>query len=417
MKRLTPETEAKEPDERDGIEVMRQWSRDDDAELKALLLSEPEENAPGAGSVSGTPAASSIPAGSKDFEFISADDVDTWQDPEWWLYQMFPKYGVGQLYGDSGAGKSFLVLDLAHALVTGSNWFGWQFIADEGRHPHVFYLALEGSHGVKLRIKALQKREAERLGRKSYPLPDLHLSKISLDITNHHDIDALAKQIIALSGGVPPVVIIDTLQQSMPALDFSSSKDMSLVMAKAQELQAATKGFVLLVAHLAKGGDPRKGAFGSVVQKGVMDWQVYVEKVDGTNIRKFTIAKLKDGIDGDMRGFSLCERMLGQDRYGKPQKSATVERETVPDELHVTKTQLEMLKSLESVYLAEGKKVGELVAFDAWKDALAVEYDLEGDALRTKANNWKRTLCQIGVIDTPGKDVKLLKTTGSVPCV
>ena len=38
MKRLTPETEAKEPDERDGIEVMRQWSRDDDAELKALCF-------------------------------------------------------------------------------------------------------------------------------------------------------------------------------------------------------------------------------------------------------------------------------------------------------------------------------------------------------------------------------------------
>lgn len=392
----------------DGIRKMQERSKADGAALKEQIQAGQKED---------KQESFSLPAGAKDFQIVTADDLDTWQDPEWWLHSLFPKYGVGQLYGDSGAGKSFVAIDLAHALATGSNWFGWEFIPDDGRHPHVIYMALEGSSGVKLRINALKKREAERRGLQRYTMPDFHLSKVSLDITNLQDVDALAKQINALSGGVPPVVIIDTMQQSMPALDFSASKDMSLVVKKAMELQTAINGFVLLVAHMAKSGDPSKGSFGSIVQKGIMDLQIYVEKIEGSKIRKFTVMKLKDGIDGEVRGFSLCERSLGQDKYGKPLSSATVERETVPQDLKVTKTQLEMLQSLESAYLAEGKQFTEPLDFDAWKRVIATDYDIDGEKLRNKANNWKRTLHRIHVIDVQGNSIRLLKNTGSAPCV
>lgn len=356
----------------------------------------------------------SSPAGQKDFHFLTADELEEWPDPEWWLYNMFPKYGLGQLYGDSGAGKSFIAIDLAHALSTGSNWFGWEFVPDEkGKHPHVFYLALEGASGVKRRVQALQKREADIRNREHYSIPDFHFSKTNFDITNEDDLGALTQQVVSLSGGVPPVVIVDTQQQSMPALDFSSSQHMSLVVKMASQLQKAINGFVLLVAHFPKTGDPKKGAFGSIVQKGVMEWQCYVEQIDGTEIRRFITTKIKDGVDGEARGFALCVRNLGVDIYGKPITSCTVERATIPQELKLTKKQLEMLESLEGAYMAEEKDFSELLPFEAWKKYVASEYDLDGEKLRTTLNNWRRTLIKAKVMAVIKDNIKLLKNTGS----
>lgn len=74
----------------------------------------------------------------------SYDDMLALDDPEWLIEGVIAKKSAALLFGKSNAFKSFLSIDMACAVATGSSWQG----TCAGKPCRVIYVATEGSRGV-----------------------------------------------------------------------------------------------------------------------------------------------------------------------------------------------------------------------------------------------------------------------------
>ena len=77
------------------------------------------------------------------------DFLDNYGDIEWLNHGLIPAKSVGMIYGESGAGKTFVVLHWGLNLASGFDLFGKPI---EPRT--VVYIAAEGGYGLKSRIPA-----------------------------------------------------------------------------------------------------------------------------------------------------------------------------------------------------------------------------------------------------------------------
>lgn len=351
----------------DGIRKMQERSKADGAALKEQIQAGQKED---------KQESFSLPAGSqsKGFTFEPMDAI-SWTPLDWWLKGLLPKRGIGQIYGFSGSGKSFLAWDMAFALAMGRDWFQWRFAGRNKRErPDVYYLCLEGAAGFKLRADAILCRERKKDAGFTVP-QNLLLSRDDFDLTDVERVDALVEYIGKRSDGVNPVLFIDTQGKALPGHDINDAEQMTAVMRSVQDLADKINGFVMLIAHIGKSADASKGAAGSYVQRADSDLQISVEKKGKS--RKFIVQKVKDDADGQSVEFMLHSWPLGVDADGLPESSCTVEPLDVEAESKLTDKQSDGLRWLKAAYDRAGKKAGEAITMDAWRDACAFELGLE----------------------------------------
>ncbi|MBL9061711.1 AAA family ATPase [Tabrizicola sp.] len=74
----------------------------------------------------------------------SYDDMLALDDPEWLIEGVLARKSSALLFGKSNAFKTFLSIDMACAVATGSSWQG----TTAGKPSRVIYVATEGSRGV-----------------------------------------------------------------------------------------------------------------------------------------------------------------------------------------------------------------------------------------------------------------------------
>jgi putative DNA primase/helicase len=170
------------------------------------------------------------------YKLISAPDFAKRPATDWRIKGVFPKTGLACVYGDSGSGKSFLCLDMAFAISTGSDWFD---------HPvksaPVVYLALEASTGLVQRLNAWKQHTGQELPSTCQIIDD------DFDLTDPKHVEQLAAIL-------PPncVIFIDTLNRASPHADENSSKEMGAILRGAECLQRSTNGLVVLIHHTGK---------------------------------------------------------------------------------------------------------------------------------------------------------------------
>lgn len=315
-------------------------------------------------------------AGSKGsgFTFEKLDAI-SWPPLEWWLKGLLPKQGVGQVYGFSGSGKSFLCLDLAVALALGRDWFLWRFTGrGKEKLPLVLYLCLEGASGFKLRADAVLCREKKK--NPAFTVPDnLLVSCDDFDFSNDDRVNELVDYISGNTNGRSPIIFIDTQGKALPSHDINDAETMTKVMRRVQSLAEQINGFVLLVTHIGKTQDASKGAVGSYVQRAESDLQISVEKKAKSH--SFTINKVKDDADGQRVEFMLHSWPLGLDADGLPDSSCTVEPVDASPVMKLTEKQADALRWLKAAYTKAGKKAGETISMDAWRTACADELGIK----------------------------------------
>ena len=224
------------------------------------------------------------------------------RDPLTWAIKgVIPMGEVGAIYGESGAGKSFLALDLVMAVATGSQWRGHR--VSQGA---VAYVCAEGAGGFALRAKAY----ADFHGNVDGGTP-LHILGDAPNLLEKVDVKDLVTSLKAL-GGVS-IIVIDTLAQSTPGSDENSSEGMGRALAHCKAIHRATGAMVLLVAHAGK--DTSRGIRGWSGIKGALDVEICVQR--SGDKRSATITKMKDGTgEGKEYGFALDTVVLGQDGDG-----------------------------------------------------------------------------------------------------
>lgn len=239
------------------------------------------------------------------YKLLDSDDLRALPPVTWCVKGVFPATGLAAIFGPSSSGKSFLALDLAAAIAEGAPWFGFRTT----KTP-IVYMALEGEGGIKLRFAAWEKE-------KGRPLP-LKVVLQPFQFAEQHDVNDLAATVPQGA-----VVIVDTLNRSAPTADENSSRDMGIILEAAKRLQTLTCGLVVLIHHTGK--DTSKGLRGHSSLFAALDGSIEVGR--NGDRRTWSIAKAKDGVDGQGGSFKLKRHVLGMDADGDELSSCTVERD------------------------------------------------------------------------------------------
>ncbi len=218
----------------------------------------------------------------------AAELVDT--PPLRWLVRgVLPTEGIAAMFGVSASGKSFLALDLGSAIAYGAAWFNCKVT-----QAPVVYLALEGEAGLSQRLRAWQLHHDSGLP------AALKFITQPFDLREPKDIAELVHA-VKLTGSAGGLLIIDTLNRAASGADENSSQDMGCIIDAAKALQAELGGLVLLIHHAGK--DQSKGLRGHSSLFAALDAAIEVKR--NGNWREWSLAKAKDGSDGECRSFEL----------------------------------------------------------------------------------------------------------------
>jgi hypothetical protein len=236
------------------------------------------------------------------FPVLSADEISSQRPTDWLIKGVLPAADIITIYGASGSGKSFVVLDLAAAIATGAPWRGCK--ARKGR---VVIIAAEGAGGYGKRIKALAQH-------RGIPLADLDIGVIVVppNLMEEGDVTELAASIKAV--GDVSFVVVDTFAQVTPGANENTGEDMGRALANVRVLSDVTDATVGLVHHSGK--DASKGARGWSGIKAAMDAEIEITRDENTGARAIRLSKMKDGEDGTTWGFKLETVLLGLDDDG-----------------------------------------------------------------------------------------------------
>ncbi|KAK6022689.1 hypothetical protein OSTOST_11599 [Ostertagia ostertagi] len=241
------------------------------------------------------------------FRLLSVADIRALPPALDRVHGIYPVQGVGAIYGPSGSGKSFLVIDLMAAVAGSASWFGHKV-----RPGRVVYVMLEGAAGLAKRIRAWEEVN-ER------PFPDgVSFLVESFRLLDRDHVHSLAGAIDALGGA--DVVVIDTLNRAAPGADENSPEDAGRMLDALQQLQNMIGGLVLVVHHTGK--DATKGMRGHSSLFAAMDGAIVTTR--SGDAREWAIDKVKDGRDGDAHPYRLRAVEVGEDEDGDPITSCAV---------------------------------------------------------------------------------------------
>jgi len=236
------------------------------------------------------------------FPVLSADEMSEQKTAKWLIKGVVPAADIVTIFGASGSGKSFVVLEMAACIALGVPWRGHK--AEKGR---VVIIAAEGSGSYGKRIKAL----AQYLGISPKDL-DIGVIVVPPNLMEEGDVTDLAASIKAV-GGVS-LIIIDTFAQVTPGANENGAEDMGLALSNVRVLRTTTGATVELVHHAGK--DAHRGSRGWSGIRAAVDAELEVTRDEDSGARQIRISKQKDGEDGLKWGFKLETILLGLDDDG-----------------------------------------------------------------------------------------------------
>ena len=213
------------------------------------------------------------------------------------------------LYGEPGAGKSFVCLDLAIHIAQGADWRGHR--TTQGA---VLYVAAEGAGSMRKRLLAYKIKH----GTASIPLA---LVPCPVDLfSNTADTKGLTSMcaLVEAEMGQPVrLVVIDTLARAMGSGNENAAEDMGTLIRHVDSIRIQTGAHTMLVHHSGK--DSAKGARGHSSLRGATDTELEIDCQ-----KNLTVRKQRDIDSAGRWGFDLESIRIGTDTDGDPITSAVV---------------------------------------------------------------------------------------------
>jgi hypothetical protein len=242
------------------------------------------------------------------FQFVQAGQFASATALPWIIKGVLPQAGLAVIYGASGSGKSFAVLDMGMAIARGQDWRGRR--VKQGR---VAYIAAEGADGFRKRLAAYaQHYEA--------PLDDVPFCVLGAAPNLMEEKDTAHVVLGIKAAGGADVVIVDTFAQTTPGANENAGEDVGKALGHCKRIHEQTGALVVLVHHSGK--DATKGARGWSGLRAAADAEI--EVVREGDQRMLQLTKNKDGEDGQQWGFKLEVVQLGIDDDLDPITSCVV---------------------------------------------------------------------------------------------
>ncbi len=207
---------------------------------------------------------------------LTPQQLDDLPPPEPLIGDVIMRDTLAALYGRPGGGKSFVAMDWALSVATGTWWAGREIAAGP-----VIYIAAEGAAGLAQRKRAWETDRNVRAD--NYPIRWLPLAVNLLDRTWSEALTQLSAEM------QPNLIIIDTVSRSMVGGDENASRDMGLLVEGTDRLRRASHATILLVHHTPKDGGTLRGHSSL---EGAVDTSIEV-KADGPYVI-LTCEKQKD---------------------------------------------------------------------------------------------------------------------------
>jgi len=217
---------------------------------------------------------------------------------------------VSVLYGAANVGKSFLAIDIAHAVASAEGRDGYLWAGARVRGGPVLYASLEGGALFNNRLVARKAR--------------FHILPAPLTLAGRNGEAApLAEAALAMARVHGPyrLIVIDTLARAMGSADENVAPDIAGLVRAIDLLRDRTGAHVMLVHHAGK--DAARGARGHSALRGAIDTELELT-ADDTGGRLARATKQRDMPGGAECAFELEQVVLGTDRDGDPVTSCII---------------------------------------------------------------------------------------------
>jgi len=282
--------------------------------LEAVPMEEPTVpvNAPATPLPQGNLVTPPLPPPPPRITLTRADQIEI-RPPHWLLRGMLERDTFALIFGDPGCGKSFLAMDWACRIATGTPWRGQPV-----KGGPVVYVAGEGRQGFSRRTQAWSEHHGISLaGVPLYQVPAVAIPE---------PID-LAALFAAIDTGVaavgrPVLIVLDTLARCFGGGDENSTQDMSRFVTACDAIRQRY-GCTILVVHHAGHGDKSR-ARGAIALKASLDAEYRLENENGLLL---TATKMKDAETPAPLALQLVTVDLPdmKDDYGETVTSAALE--------------------------------------------------------------------------------------------
>jgi len=304
--------------------------------------------------------------------FVDFDPAAETPPPSWLAKGLLPRAGIGLLFGESGAGKSFAAIHAALCVAWGLPLFGAK--VDQGA---VLYIAAEGGKSVLRRFsaadRALEGQVASANVCRPAGMPPLSRAPIRVvheapDLSRDGDSKPLAATIRAAKtefekdGHRLALVIVDTWHAAMGGGDENSAADAGHAL-KPLIAESEEGGFLTLIVH-HPGKDSDRGARGSNALPAAADAiiAVTVPSHEGAKakpsaaLRRATVAKMRDGEAGGEFAYRLPVVKVGIDADDDPITTCVVEPCDLPktDGAGLSATDREILDAVNAALMEAG---------------------------------------------------------------
>ena len=323
------------------------------------------------------------PTADLDDEFMPiADFISSPPDSSYLVKGVLPASGLGQVFGCSHVGKSFVLIDLACHVALGWDWHGYKV-----KKAPVLYIAAEGVAGLKLRFRAwFQAHNVE-------PPANLRIRAIPADLTAADATAAIVKRMAKLPQR-PGLVMVDTFATNFGAGSENDSEDMNAAIAGLRALKG--DGLILTAHHTGHADKTRSRGHSSLFA--ALDVELQVTQ-DAEKRIKVGHTKLRDGDKLEaIAAFELQKVALPwADIDGDPLNSAVlVKAEHVPQcsasTARLPASQRIALDALRTALMEHGIEDKGIVsvAEDRWRQAAYDAGISGGDTDRAKRQAFQR---------------------------
>jgi len=220
--------------------------------------------------------------------------------PEWLVKGLIEKNSFGVLYGAFGSAKSFLALDVAFSVGTGTPIFN----GAETKAGPVIFVAGEGWQGLVRRLRAW-----ELIRGRSVRDAPVYFSNSPANLCDAEFFQFVKGAVsdLAEQGAAPSLIIIDTWSRNL-AGDENSSLDSARAVQALDELRAPYGAAVMVVHH---SGWDKSRTRGSTVLMAAADYAFSITKEKDSPVSVFECQKMKDGRTPEPICFDLMDAPLG----------------------------------------------------------------------------------------------------------
>lgn len=236
-------------------------------------------------------------------------DLEAIPPPVWLIKGWFTRDSIGRMSGSPGSWKSFVALDVALHIASGTEWYGHRV-----KQGKVLYIAAEGVSGIKKRIQAW------RVAHPDIVLPEENMIVLSGAVYAARP-EEWAELCAVNQEDQYIMIILDTQARITAGMDENDNSEMSLFVRRMDVLRQQAGSFVLAVHHTGHDGKRGRGASS---MWGALDTELFLDRDKEKNTAELKFLKSKDSSEDETLTFTAIEHSLGEDEDGDPITSLSI---------------------------------------------------------------------------------------------